>query len=151
TQRLKSILLLRTILTSSRIREVRMGSRSFASMGIVAVVVLSSEFVSAQAPTSVRKTGQPAKTYTAPRTLDGQPDLQCYWSNTTYTPLQRPNNVTKQFFTKEEAEENLRRAAATESEQTEPGTIPDVHYDFTQFGLDRSQSALALDLRTSLI
>jgi len=132
-----------------------MGSRSFASMGIVAVfvavVVLSSEFVRAQAPTSARKTGQAAKTYSAPRTPDGQPDLQGYWSNTTYTPLQRPNNVTKQFYTKEEAEEALRRAAATESEQTEPGTIPDVHYDFTQFGLDRSQSALALDLRTSLI
>src|SRR5262249_49183113 len=128
-----------------------MGSRSFASMGIVAVVVLSSEFVRAQAPTSARKTGQAAKTYSAPRTPDGQPDLQGYWSNTTYTPIQRPNNVTKQFYTKEEAEEALRRAAATESEQTEPGTIPDVHYDFTQFGLDRSQSALALNLRTSLI
>ena len=132
-----------------------MGSRSFASMRIVgilvALVVLSSQFVTAQAPTTVRKTAQPTKTYTAPRTPDGQPDLQGYWSNTSYTPLQRPNNVNKQFFTKEEAEENLRRAAAAESEQTEPGTIPDVHYDFTQFGLDRSQSALALDLRTSLI
>jgi hypothetical protein len=132
-----------------------MGSRSFASMRIVgilvAVVVLSSQSVTAQAPTPVRKTGQLAKTYTAPRTPDGQPDLQGYWSNTTYTPLQRPNNVNKQFFTKEEAEENLKRAAAAENEQTEPGTIPDVHYDFTQFGLDRSQSALALDLRTSLI
>src|SRR5262245_38195432 len=132
-----------------------MGSRSYASMGIVAVfvavVVLSSEFVRAQAPTSARKTGQAAKTYSAPRTPDGQPDLQGYWSNTTYTPLQRPNDVTKAFYTKEEAEEALKRAAATESEQTEPGTIPDVHYDFTQFGLDRSQSALVLDLRTSLI
>ena len=132
-----------------------MGSRSFASMRIVgilvAVVVLSSQSVTAQAPTPVRKTGQLAKTYTAPRTPDGQPDLQGYWSNTSYTPLQRPNNVNKQFFTKEEAEENLKRAAAAENEQTEPGTIPDVHYDFTQFGLDRSQSALALDLRTSLI
>ena len=45
----------------------------------------------------------------------------------------------------------LKRAAAVESEQTEPGTIPDVHYDFTQFGLDRNQGGLALNLRTSLI
>src|SRR5207342_3222813 len=43
------------------------------------------------------------------------------------------------------------RAAATEEEQTEPGTVADVHYDFTQFGLDRSQGTLALNLRTSLI
>jgi len=112
---------------------------------------LWTEFAGAQGPTSAPKTVQPAKTYVAPRTSDGQPDLQGYWSNTTYTPLQRPNNVTKALYTKEEAEEMIRKAAADENEQTVPGTIPDVHYDFTQFGLDRSQSALTLDLRTSLI
>ena len=113
-------------------------SMSFAGM-------LSAAMVSAQIAE------RPTKTYKAPRTLDGQPDLQGFWSNTTYTPLQRPNNVTRAFFTREEAEENIKRAAADEGEQTVPGTIPDVHYDFTQFGLDRSQSALALNLRTSLI
>jgi hypothetical protein len=85
------------------------------------------------------------------RTPDGQPDLQGFWSNTTYTPLQRPNNVTKEFYTKEEAEEAIKRASAVEAEQTEPGTTADVHYDFTQFGLDRSQSDFAVNLRTSLI
>ena len=35
--------------------------------------------------------------------------------------------------------------------ETEPGTVADVHYDFTQFGLDRSQATLARSLRTSLI
>jgi len=45
----------------------------------------------------------------------------------------------------------MKRAASEESEQTTPGTIADVHYDFTQFGLDKSQSPLALNLRTSLI
>ena len=45
----------------------------------------------------------------------------------------------------------IKKAAAAKSEQTEPGTVADVHYDFTQFGLDRSQGALALNLRTSLI
>ena len=92
-----------------------------------------------------------ARAYTAPRTPDGQPDLQGFWTNTTYTPLERPKNVTKEFYTREEALEVAKRAAAGESEQTEPGTIPDVHYDFTQFGLDRSQGAMALNLRTSLI
>ena len=42
-------------------------------------------------------------------------------------------------------------AAEAEGEQTEPGTVADVHYDFTQFGLDRSQGGMALNLRTSLI
>ena len=91
------------------------------------------------------------RAYRAPRTPDGQPDLQGFWTNTTYTPLQRPKDVTKPFYTREEALEMLKRAAVVEGEQTEPGTIADVHYDFTQFGLDRNQGGLAVNLRTSLI
>jgi hypothetical protein len=105
----------------------------------------------AQAPKSAVTTAPTAKAWNAARTPDGQPDLEGYWTNTTYTPLQRPDNVTKEFFTQPELEELIKRAAAEESEQTVPGTIPDVHYDFTQFGLDRSQGVLALSLRTSMI
>lgn len=89
--------------------------------------------------------------YRAPRTPDGQPDLQGFWSNQTFTPLQRPDGVTSPFYTEEELAALEGRAAVRESSQTEPGTIPDVHYDFTQFGLDRSQAARAPNLRTSLI
>ncbi len=92
-----------------------------------------------------------ARQWTAPRTPDGQPDLQGFWTNSTYTPLERPKGVTKEFFTAEEAAAMERQAAAEESEQTAPGTIADVHYDFTQFGLDRNQSPLGSNLRTSLI
>ncbi len=86
-----------------------------------------------------------------PRTADGQPDLQGFWTNSTYVPLERPANVTKEFYTPEEALAVEKRAAERESEQTEPGTVADVHYDFTQFGLDRSQSTFSRSLRTSLI
>src|SRR5205814_6831332 len=54
-------------------------------------------------------------------------------------------------YTKEEALEIAKRAALVEAGETEPGTIADVHYDFTQFGLDRSQGGVALNLHTSLI
>jgi hypothetical protein len=91
------------------------------------------------------------KAYKAPRTPDGQPDLQGFWTNSTYVPLQRPNGVTKEIYTPDEAEAAIKAAAERESEQTEPGTTADVHYDFTQFGLDRSQSTFARNLRTSLI
>jgi hypothetical protein len=59
--------------------------------------------------------------------------------------------VTKEIYTPDEAEAAIKAAAERESEQTEPGTTADVHYDFTQFGLDRSQSTFARNLRTSLI
>jgi hypothetical protein len=89
--------------------------------------------------------------WTASRTPDGQPDLQGFWTNATFTPLERPKEITKEFFTKEEAAEFEKRLAAEDAAQTDPGTIADVHYDFTQFGLDTAQAPYATHLRTSLI
>ena len=106
-----------------------MASRSLAALVIVAVASVT---LAAQAPT-----------YKVPRTPDGQPDLQGFWSNATYTPLERPDSVTKEFYTPAEAAAAEKAAAARESAETEPGTVADVHYDFTQFGLDRSQATLA--------
>ena len=109
-------------------------------LGILVAVAFAAVTVAAQRPA-----------YKVPRTPDGQPDLQGFWSNATYTPLERPDKVTKEFYTPEEAAAAEKAAAARESAETEPGTVADVHYDFTQFGLDRSQATLARSLRTSLI
>ena len=108
--------------------------------GIVAAIVLAAAVPSAQ-----------SKAYKAPRTPDGQPDLQGFWTNATYTPLERPDGVTKALYTPAEAEAAIKLAVQRESAQTEPGTTADVHYDFSQFGLDRSQSTFVRSLRTSLI
>ena len=65
--------------------------------------------VLAQAPAAARSnaTGAPG----IPRTPDGKPDLQGYWSNATYTPFERPAELKdKQFFTIEEAEAYAKRA-----------------------------------------
>jgi hypothetical protein len=117
------------------------------AVGVWCTIPVAGQTGSAGAKT----TAAAAKAYTAPRTPEGQPDLQGFWSNTTFTPLERPKDVTKEFYTREEALEIVKRASAQEAELTEPGTVADVHYDFTQFGLDKSQSAMAFSLRTSLI
>jgi hypothetical protein len=117
---------------------------------VLFAVIISVSPLAAQTTTAGRAAAE-AGNYRAPRTPDGQPDLQGYWTNSTYTPLQRPEGVTRDIFTREEAIEIMKKAAATESEQTTPGTIADVHYDFTQFGLDRNQGGVPLNLRTSLI
>jgi len=107
---------------------------------VAALAIASTTLVIAQSPT-----------YRAPRTPDGQPDIQGFWTNATYTPLERPAGVTKQYYTPQEAEAAIKKAALAENAQTTPGTTADVHYDFSQFGLDRSQSTFVRSLRTSLI
>jgi hypothetical protein len=119
-------------------------------LAAIAVVALATH-VGGQTP-AAKPAPAAAKKYVAPRTPDGQPDLQGYWTNSTYVPLERPDRVTKTYYTEQEFAAIIKDAATREAEQTEPGTVADVHYDFTQFGLDRSQSAFVKsDLRTSLI
>src|SRR6059036_1904930 len=131
-----------------------MRHRAVASLGVLlvatAVMVVATRSIAGQAPASPAKPAA-AKKWTVPRTPDGQPDLQGFWTNSTYVPLERPDNVTKALYTEQEFAAVVKEAAAREAEQTEPGTVADVHYDFTQFGLDRSQSAFVRNLRTSLI
>ena len=51
-----------------------------------------------------RPADSPAKPWAATRTADGQPNLQGYWTNDTYTPLERPAELAgKEYFTPEEA------------------------------------------------
>ena len=92
-----------------------------------------------------------AKPWTVTKTPDGQPDLQGYWTNNSMTPLQRPNGVTRAFYTNEEFLEAAKTQAERDGEEATPGTVEDVHYDHTQFGLDRTQGLLTPNFRTSMI
>jgi hypothetical protein len=104
-----------------------------------------------QSQTAARPAASTAKPYKAARTPDGQPDLQGFWSSATYTPLERAQNVTKEFYTPEEFDQLRKERQAQDETQTKPGTTADVHYDFTQFGLDKSQATVVQNLRTSQI
>jgi len=88
-----------------------------------------------------------AQTWTPPRTLDGQPDLQGIWNFGSNVPLERPEKFgAKEFYTPQEAAENLKKGF-----QGDRAITGGAHYDLAQFGLDPSQARYAPNLRTSLI
>ncbi len=102
-----------------------------------------------QAP---QKVAPPQKPWTLPRTPDGHPDLQGYWSNASITPLQRPKELgSKEFYTAEEAAAVDKKEFNERTSWDRLGSQAAVHYDMSQFGLDVIQAKVALSRRTSLI
>ncbi|MGP0074951.1 MAG: hypothetical protein ACLPWF_23825 [Bryobacteraceae bacterium] len=87
------------------------------------------------------------KSWTTPRTPDGQPDLQGYWSNGSYIPLERPKELgTKEFYTESEA-------AAVEKKKIEEDhsqAANDIHYDNVIWQGEKYAKG-APNLRTSIV
>jgi hypothetical protein len=71
--------------------------------GLTHIIVVLSLGLMGAIPAAGQTSPGPAKSWTAPRTPDGRPDLQGLWNNTTLTPLERPRNFSsKEFFATEE-------------------------------------------------
>ena len=83
-----------------------MSDRRLASLGVLAAVVALVWLAPAAVAGQTQATkNAAANTYKAPRTPDGQPDLQGVWDNGTSTPLERPQKLAgKQTLTPEELE-----------------------------------------------
>ena len=88
---------------------------------------------------------RPATGYRAPRTPDGYPDLQGFWTNLTYTPFERPRELAnKPFYTEQEAIDFFNRSIAGSQDQI-------VHYVNGDFGATPVQTGAKPNRRTSLV
>jgi hypothetical protein len=84
--------------------------------------------------------------------VDGQPDLQGYWTNVTLTPLQRPASLAgKEFFTPEEAAEYEKQIVSNNNADRRDGAATqDLNRAYNDFWWDRGTKVVKT-LRTSLI
>jgi hypothetical protein len=95
--------------------------------------------------------GQAKKTWSAPRTPDGRPDLQGIWNNSTITPLERPADFAgKAFFTPAEAAAYEKQTLQTgNADRRDGGADADVGRAYNEFW--RTRGGIVSTLRTSLI
>ena len=83
--------------------------------------------------------------YKVPRTRDGHPDLQGYWTNLTYTPFERPKELAnKPLYSEHEAIDAFNKAVADSQNQV-------VHYVNTDFAATPVQTGAKPNRRTSLV
>jgi hypothetical protein len=138
-----------------------MNHRSLASMGALVVLItlalLAPSPVAGQdrsaANTTPTKAARTAKTWTLPRTPDGQPDLQGIWANSTLTPLERPRELgDKQFFTEKEAAEYEKRLLEHNNadRRDNQNAEADIALAYNDFWYDRG-TKIVPTRRTSLI
>ena len=83
---------------------------------------------------------------------DGQPDLQGFWTNSTYVPLERPQGVTKEFYTPDEArgsDQGCRGHGRPSRPSPEPR--PTCTTTSASSGSIAASRQFATNLRTSLI
>ena len=106
----------------------------------------------AQAPAGTAQPEGTTKAWTPPRTPDGHPNLQGYWTNVTITPLQRPANLAgKEFFTPAEAEAYENQVVSQNNADRRDGpATQDLSRAYNDFWWDRGTKVVKT-LRTSLI
>ncbi len=130
-----------------------MNQRCLRITGIFAAAALSlsapafAQAKAAAAPKAAAAKPAGAVRWTPPRTPDGHPDLQGYWTNATYTPFERPAQFKdREFFTVEEAAAFAKQALDRFLAQPED----EAHYDNAIWMSEKEPKGVTT-LRTSIV
>jgi hypothetical protein len=119
-----------------------------------AFVLLGAVSVCGQAPPAPARAAQDTKTatksWTVPRTHDGQPDLEGVWDSASMTPLERPAELgNKEFYTPEEiAAYEKKRAQDLNRDRRDGSAEADLGRAYNEAWFDRG-AHVASDHRTS--
>jgi hypothetical protein len=96
-----------------------------------------------------------AKPWSPPRTLDGQPDIQGIWTNSTLTQLERPEAfASKPVISQTEAEAYERNTLTTRNrDRRDGGADADVNRAYNELFFDQGDKLARVDntIRTSMI
>jgi hypothetical protein len=103
-------------------------------------------------PVAAKSATTASKSWIPPKTVDGQPDLEGVWTNTTLTPLERPAELAgKQVLSEQEAADYVKRTLQqVNSDRRDGGPQTDVNRSYNEFWRDRGNGLVA-DRRSSLI
>ena len=123
------------------------GYRSILSAAATALLVAGGAALAQQAA----PTAAAGEKWTVPRLADGKPDLQGIWTNKTITPFERSVELgTKEFFTREEAEEFVRNLQARGNRDVRSDDVRDVLLAYNDVWWD-SGTTLLPNMRTSIV
>ena len=124
---------------------------------VAVFVAVSWPVVAGQAPSGTTRTKAatppPARTWNAPRTPWGDPDLQGVWNDATSTPLQRPGGVGDQQVLRDDEVVGFQDDLAYNltRDRRDGGPEIDVNRAYNEHWMDARRLKITADHRTSLI